>query len=209
MTAMSATSATGVICDLRTAWTFTDGELPPDRVEVVGNRGSVELTVGAGLDVYAEGHRTHYPAASEDDPLRNEQDHFLACVRDRSRDAGAHSVASFGRIDAGRCGDRISAVLIAHRETRNGDIQPRLRLNAPASAKELKTIGMSVGSLSNPYFIALAEGATNAAKKINPDAKLTVVSSEYDLGKQFSQMDNFIAAGVDLILVAADDPQTH
>jgi ABC-type sugar transport system substrate-binding protein len=76
----------------------------------------------------------------------------------------------------------------------------------PASAKELKTIGMSVGSMSNPYFIALAEGATNAAKKINPDAKLTVVSSEYDLGKQFSQMDNFIAAGVDLILVAADDP---
>ena len=40
----------------------------------------------------------------------------------------------------------------------------------PAYAKELKTIGMSVGSLSNPYFIALAEGATNAAKKINPDA---------------------------------------
>ena len=79
----------------------------------------------------------------------------------------------------------------------------------PASAKELKTIGMSVGSLSNPYFIALAEGATNAAKKINPDAKLTVVSSEYDLGKQFSQMDNFIAAGVDLILVAADDPPTR
>ena len=68
---------------------------------------------------------------------------------------------------------------------------------------------MSVGSLSNPYFIALAEGATNAAKKINPDPKLIVVSSEHDLGKQFSQMDNFIAAGVDLILVAADDPQTH
>jgi predicted dehydrogenase len=85
MTAMSATSATGVICVLRTAWTFTDGELPPDRVEVVGNRGSVELTVGAGLDVYAEGQRTHYPKASEDDPLRNEHDHFLACVRDRSR----------------------------------------------------------------------------------------------------------------------------
>jgi ribose transport system substrate-binding protein len=37
----------------------------------------------------------------------------------------------------------------------------------PASAKELKNIGMSIGSMSNPYFIALAEGATNAAKKIN------------------------------------------
>jgi predicted dehydrogenase len=85
MTAVSATSATGVICDLRTTWTFTDGELPPDRVEVVGDRGSVELVVGAGLDVYAEGRRTHYPEASPDDPLRNEQDHFLRCVRDRSQ----------------------------------------------------------------------------------------------------------------------------
>jgi predicted dehydrogenase len=84
MTAVSATTATGVICDLRTAWTFTNGEAPPDRVEVVGDRGSVELTVGAGLDVYADGRRTSYPAAGTDDPLRNEQDHFLACVRDRS-----------------------------------------------------------------------------------------------------------------------------
>jgi UDP-N-acetylglucosamine 3-dehydrogenase len=84
MTAVSATTATGVICDLRTAWTFTNGEAPPDRVEVVGDRGSVELTVGAGLDVYADGRRTSYPAAGTDIPLRNEQDHFLACVRDRS-----------------------------------------------------------------------------------------------------------------------------
>jgi predicted dehydrogenase len=85
MTAVSATTATGVICDLRTAWTFTDGEAPPDRVEVVGDRGSVELTVGAALDVYAEGRRTSSPAATADDPLRNEQDHFLACVRDGSQ----------------------------------------------------------------------------------------------------------------------------
>ncbi len=84
LTAVSATTATGVICDLRTAWTFTDGEMPPDRVEVVGDRGSVELTVGAGVEVYAEGRRTSYPASAADDPLRNEHDHFLACVRGRS-----------------------------------------------------------------------------------------------------------------------------
>jgi predicted dehydrogenase len=84
ITTVSATSATGVICDLRTAWTFTDGDLPPDRVEVVGDRGSIELTVGAGLELYADGRRTSYPTATADDPLRNEQDHFLACVRDRS-----------------------------------------------------------------------------------------------------------------------------
>jgi predicted dehydrogenase len=85
MTVVSATSVTGVICDLRTAWTFAGGDLPPDRVEVVGDRGSVELFVGRTLYVYAEGRLTTYPVAEADDPLRNEQDHFLACVRDRSQ----------------------------------------------------------------------------------------------------------------------------
>jgi len=60
-------------------------DLPPDRVEVVGDLGSVELFVGHTLHVYAEGRLMTYPAAEADDPLRNEQDHFLACVRDRSR----------------------------------------------------------------------------------------------------------------------------
>ena len=85
MTAVSATTTTGVTCDLRTAWTFVDGELPPDRLEVVGDHGSAELVVGHGLHVYEEGRRTGYPTAEADDPLRNEQDHFLGCVRDRSR----------------------------------------------------------------------------------------------------------------------------
>jgi hypothetical protein len=53
---------TRVICDLRTAWTFADGHLQPDRVEVAGDRGGAELVVGQALDVYAEGHRTSYPA---------------------------------------------------------------------------------------------------------------------------------------------------
>lgn len=88
MTAVSATTESGIICDLRTAWTFVDGDLPPDRVEVVGDRGSVELTVGTGLDLYAEGRRTSCPAAEGDDPLCNEHDRFLACVRDRSEAPG-------------------------------------------------------------------------------------------------------------------------
>jgi len=79
-------------------------------------------------------------------------------------------------------------------------------MSASAFAKDLNSVGLSMGSLSNPYFIALTEGATAAAQKINPNVRVTSVSSEYDLGKQFTQIDNFIAAGVDLILVAAADP---
>jgi predicted dehydrogenase len=85
MTAVSATTVTGVTCDLRTAWTFAGGDSPPDRIEVVGDHGSVELVVGRALQVYAEGRLTTHPVAEADDPLRNEQDHFFACVRDRSQ----------------------------------------------------------------------------------------------------------------------------
>lgn len=85
MTAARATTATRVVCDLRTAWTFRNGDLPPDRLEVVGERGSIELAVGHATRVYSEGHISEYPLADADDPLSNEQDHFLACVVDRSR----------------------------------------------------------------------------------------------------------------------------
>ncbi len=75
-----------------------------------------------------------------------------------------------------------------------------------AQAKELNKIGISLGSLGNPFFIALANGATAEAKKINPNVEVTTVGYDYDLGKQFTQIDNFIAAGVDLILLNPGDP---
>lgn len=77
---------------------------------------------------------------------------------------------------------------------------------AGAEAKELKTLGISVGSLGNPFFVAIIKGAEAQAKEINPDVKVTAVSSDYDLNKQFTQIDNFIAAGVDMILLNAVDP---
>ena len=74
-----------------------------------------------------------------------------------------------------------------------------------AQARELKTLGVTVATLGNPFFISLAEGATAEAKKINPDIKVLTASADYDLGKQSIQFDNFIASGVDLILVNAAD----
>lgn len=76
-----------------------------------------------------------------------------------------------------------------------------------ASAKELKSIGISLGSLGNPFFVALSKGAEFEAKKINPNVKVTTVGFEYDLNKQVEQINNFIAAGVDLILLNPGDPK--
>ena len=79
--------------------------------------------------------------------------------------------------------------------------------SAPSSAKELKSIGVSLGSLGNPFFVALSKGAEFEAKKTNPNVKITAVGFEYDLGKQVTQIDNFIAAGVDMILLNPGDPK--
>ncbi|HEY4044849.1 MAG TPA: ABC transporter substrate-binding protein [Rhodopila sp.] len=76
-----------------------------------------------------------------------------------------------------------------------------------ASAKELKSIGISLGSMGNPFFVALAKGAEFEAKKTNPNVKAVAVGYDYDLGKQNTQIDNFIAAGVDLILLNPGDPK--
>jgi ribose transport system substrate-binding protein len=76
-----------------------------------------------------------------------------------------------------------------------------------ASAKELKSVGITLGSLGNPFFVALAKGAEAKAKEINPNVKVISASADYDLNKQFNQIDNFVASGVDLILLNAADPK--
>ncbi|WP_250516388.1 ABC transporter substrate-binding protein [Caballeronia sp. INDeC2] len=82
-----------------------------------------------------------------------------------------------------------------------------LSLSANAADKQLKSVGITVGSLGNPYFVTISRGAEAKAKAINPNAKVQAVSSDYDMNKQFTQIDNFISAHVDLILLNAVDPK--
>ena len=77
----------------------------------------------------------------------------------------------------------------------------------PASAKDLNAIGITLGSLGNPFFVALAKGAEAKAKEINPKVKVNTTSADYDLNKQFTQMDNFTAAGTDIVMINAVDPK--
>lgn len=74
-----------------------------------------------------------------------------------------------------------------------------------AMAKDLNSIGISVGLLGNPFFVATIKGIEDRAKQINPNVKITSVSADYDLNKQVSQIDSFIAAGVDIIMLNAVD----
>lgn len=84
LTVANAATDSGLICDLRTAWTFSAEGLPPDRIEVVGDRGSIELEVGRSLRLFAAGRTTELALAQVNDMLANEHDHFLDCFRDRT-----------------------------------------------------------------------------------------------------------------------------
>lgn len=75
-----------------------------------------------------------------------------------------------------------------------------------ASAQELKSIGVTVGDLGNPFFVQIGKGAQIRAQEVlGNDVKVTVVSSNYDLNTQVAQIENFIASKVQLILVNASD----
>lgn len=66
-------------------------------------------------------------------------------------------------------------------------------------------VGATFGDLGNPFFYTMGQGVEDAAKEIDPDARVTVVSSGYDLNTQTSQMDTFISGGVDIIVLNAAD----
>lgn len=75
-----------------------------------------------------------------------------------------------------------------------------------AQAKELKSIGVTVGDLANPFFVQITKGAEMKARQLAGDkVNVTLVSSGYDLGQQVGQIDNFIAAKVDMIILNAAD----
>ncbi len=79
--------------------------------------------------------------------------------------------------------------------------------SASAAGKELKSVGLTVGDMANPFFVAMGKGTEDAAKKINPNVKVTALSSKYDLNTQVGQIENLIANKVDLILLNAVDPK--
>jgi len=79
-----------------------------------------------------------------------------------------------------------------------------LALATSASARELNSVGITVGNLTNPFFVALAQGAEAKVKEIaGGKANVTVVDANYELNRQYMQIEDFINSGVDMVLVNA------
>lgn len=68
---------------------------------------------------------------------------------------------------------------------------------------QLNKVGVTMQTLANPFFVEMVKGVEEAAKEINPNCQIISLSGDNDLGKQTTQIDDLISAGVDLIVLNA------
>jgi len=71
-----------------------------------------------------------------------------------------------------------------------------------ASAQDY-TLGLSVSTLNNPFFVSLRDGAKNAAEELG--VNLVVADGQDSVSKQMSDIENLVSRGVDAILINATD----
>ena len=75
-----------------------------------------------------------------------------------------------------------------------------------AFAQEMpSSVGITVATLGNPFFQPLIAGARDTIEERLPEADITVLGADYDLNKQTSQINNFIASDVGLMILNSVD----
>ncbi len=83
-----------------------------------------------------------------------------------------------------------------------------LALPAAAAAAELRSVGVSLTDMGNPFFTQIARGVEVAARRLGgPGVQVHATSCAYDLQRQIVQLNRFIEMKVDLIVLTAVDPE--
>ncbi|WP_138498085.1 ABC transporter substrate-binding protein [Nostoc sp. PA-18-2419] len=78
--------------------------------------------------------------------------------------------------------------------------------NQVSTAKgKLQTVGVALGDLGNPFYVAMEKGAEEQAKKLGNNIRVNAVSSAFDLNQQTNQIENFTSANTDIIILSAVD----
>lgn len=69
--------------------------------------------------------------------------------------------------------------------------------------KATKTIGLSISTLNNPFFVTLRDGAEAKAKELG--LEITTADAQDDPAKQVSDIEDLIQQGVDILIVNPTD----
>ncbi|MEH2083696.1 MAG: ABC transporter substrate-binding protein [Nostoc sp.] len=99
-----------------------------------------------------------------------------------------------------------STVIGCTNNSQNGNTANTSAASKGVGDAKLRAVGFTVGDLSNPFFVVMGQAVEAAAKKFGGnDVKVIVASSAYDLNQQTNQIENFIAANTDIIVLNAAD----
>ena len=79
------------------------------------------------------------------------------------------------------------------------NVETYAEVKAPAGIVGNGSIGLSISTLNNPFFVTLAEGAEAAAAKLGVD--LSVVDAGDDVTKQVSDVEDLIAKGISVLII--------
>ena len=94
----------------------------------------------------------------------------------------------------------ISTLLLAACSVKPGfSLEPSFGVDNSSKKEGEMTIGLSVSTLNNPFFVTLSEGAKKKAAEL--DADMTVVDAQDNASKQASDIEDLIQQNVDLILI--------
>ena len=74
-----------------------------------------------------------------------------------------------------------------------------------SSSESKVSIGLSISTLNNPFFVSLSEGAKKKAKELN--INLSVVNASDDTAKQTSDIEDLISKNVQVIIVNPVDSE--
>ncbi len=72
-----------------------------------------------------------------------------------------------------------------------------------ASAAAAQTIGLSISTLNNPFFVTLRDGAQAAADAAG--AELIVVDAQDNVSKQISDLEDLLQRGIDVLVINPTD----
>ena len=79
------------------------------------------------------------------------------------------------------------------------NVETYAAVSAPVEIVGNGSIGLSVSTLNNPFFVTLAEGAEAAADKLG--AVLSVVDAGDDVTKQVSDIEDLVSKGISVLIV--------
>ncbi|MGN7477730.1 ribose ABC transporter substrate-binding protein RbsB [Solibacillus silvestris] len=96
----------------------------------------------------------------------------------------------------------LAAVILSACSVKPGfSLEPSFGTSAASteSSNEILTIGLSISTLNNPFFVTLSENAEAKAKELG--AKTTIVDAQDNASKQASDIEDLIQQNVDLIII--------